>query len=356
MPTCKQVIVEAFGGPEQLKIVESPMPEPGAGQVRVRLTSIGMNQAELLGRKGGYKASTGEVPFTVGIEGGGVIDALGDGVSAAHPELAEGVRVTLGPNVPRGVDGPHGGTYRTHMVVDANAALPVPFGPDVLPDDEIGCLWLPYLTAYGCLVWQAGLKAGDIVGIPAASSSVGLAASQVVKAVGARAIGFTSSPGKVQTLEAMDTARFDDLVITHESGEAGGRVIRKFHRDIKQLTDGHGVDVWFDCVAAGEYLSTEVRALAGGGRLYLYGLLGEAGVVDLQPLIIRRGSIHTFVLYNIVSAGEAVWRAACEAIFKGFADGAYRQRIAGKFAFDDVREAHAAMEKGEHIGKMVLVP
>jgi len=330
-------------------VVDGAPAEPGPGQVVVRMTSIGLNHAELMGRNGRYKAATGEPPFTPGIEGGGVIEAAGEGVDASRL----GQRVSLGPNLPRGIEGPHGGTYRTHMVVDEGVALPA---PDCIPDDQLGALWLPYLTAWGCLAWKAGVKEGDIVGIPAATSSVGLAAAQVCKHLGATAIGLTSSPGKVAKLEAMDSAVFDHVVVTHERDSEGNRVMRKWHQDIKRLTDGHGVDVYFDPVASGPYFATEIRSLATKGRIYVYGLLGEPGVIDLSPLIIRQATIYSWMLYESVAAGEDVWRGQCQAIFDAFAAGAFRQDLAATYKLDDVQRAHEEMEKGKHIGKLVLIP
>lgn len=345
----RYVQVESFGGPEQLKLVEASTPEPAPGQVRVKLTSIGLNRADLMGRAGQYKASTGEPPYTPGLEGGGVIDAVGDGVDATRV----GQRVTLAPTVPRAVDGPHGGTCRTHLCINAELALPA---PDAIPDDQLGTLWLPYLTAWGCLVWKANLQPGQIVGIPAASSSVGLAAAQVVKQHGGVSVGLTSSPEKIDAIKALEQHRFDHLIVTHQKDAEGERFDRPWHRDIKQLTDGHGIDLFFDPVAAGTYLSTEIRSLARGGAIYIYGLLGETGVVDLQPLIIRRGRIDTFLLYELNEAGEDAWRAGCAAVFEGFTSGAYRQHLGGRYALDQVQRAHQEMAKGRHIGKLVLLP
>ena len=345
----KKVIVEQYGGPEVLRVVEDVPANPGAGEVVVRMTSIGLNHAELMGRNGRYKASTGEPPFTPGIEGGGVIASVGAGVDPTRV----GQRVSLGPNLPRGIAGPHGGTYRTHMAVDAGVALPA---PDCIPDDQLGAIWLPYLTAWGCLAWKAGVKPGDIVGIPAASSSVGLAAAQVCRQLGATAIGLTSSPDKAEQLHAMPTAAFDHLVVTHRRDEQGARVMRKWHHDIKRLTDGHGVDTYFDPVGAGPYFSTEIRSLAVGGRIFVYGLLGEPGVIDLSPMIIRQASVHPWMLYESVAAGEEVWRGQCQAIFEAFESGVFQQRLGGIYPLAEARRAHEEMQRGEHIGKLVLVP
>lgn len=348
-----KVEVRQFGGPEVLDLVEAPTPEPGDGQVLVRVTSIGLNHADLMGRGGKYKFSTGEPPFVPGIEAGGVIESVGEGVEASRI----GERVILAPALPRAIDGPHGGTYRSHIAIDANLALPA---PDAIPDDQLGAVWLPYLTAWGCLAWKDKRLYPDsppsAVGIPAASSSVGLAAAQVAKALGNTTIGLTSSPAKSDTIQALRTARFDHLVVTHDRDDNGDRVMRPWHRAIKQVTDGRGVDLYFDPVAAGEYLSAEARSIARGGRIYIYGLLGAPGPVDLSPMIIRNASLHGWVLDQIVSAGEQHWRPACDAILERFTDGTFSQHIAKTYPLKEVRHAHREMEKGEHIGKLVLVP
>lgn len=255
----KVVILERFGGPEVMQWQEQADPQPGPGQVVVRLTSIGLNHAELMGRRGEYKISTGDPPCTLGLEGGGVIDAVGDAVK----DLRVGDRVTLTPGATRpGEGGTGGGAYRTHLLCEAGEVMRV---PEVIPDEQLGGLWLSYLTAWGCLAWLHGL--GDrptdqrTVAIPAASSSLGLAAAQVVKHLGGRAIGLTSSPEKVELIAGLETSAFDDLLVTHESD----RTLRPFYRDLARITDGRGVDVFFDPVASGAYLSHEIRALCKAG-------------------------------------------------------------------------------------------
>ena len=343
------VQINKFGGPEVLKVKSQPTPEPGPMQVRVRVTSIGLNHADLMGREGNYKASTGDPPFTPGIEAGGIIEQTGDEVDVSRI----GERVVLAPSLPRPIAGAHGGTYRSHIVIDESLAL---LAPDALPDEQLGAVWLPYLTAWGCLAWKDRLKPGSIVGIPAASSSVGLAAAQVVKALGGTAVGLTSSPNKAQALQTLTTARFDHLIVTHDRDEQGNRTMRPWHREIKQLTDGKGIDVYFDPVASGAYLSAEVRSLARGGRIYIYGLLGDPGVVDLSPLIIKKASLHGWVIDEIVSAGDEVCGKACKDILHRFADGTFEQHIGGTYPMSEVQRAHEEMGRGKHIGKLVLVP
>ncbi len=337
----QQVVVERFGGPEVLELRTLPDPEPGQGQVRVRLTSIGMNHAELLGRAGRYKLSTGEPPFTPGLEGGGTIDAVGEGVDASRV----GQRVTLAPDTPRLARG-LGGTYRTHYVCAAEDALAV---PDAIPDDQLGAIWLPYLTAWGALIWKADLQRGQVVACPAASSSTALAAAQIARHHGGTAIGLTTSPEKIDALRE----HFDHVVLTHEKRD-GERVMRPWHRELRELTEGRGVDVFFDPVAAGEYLSTEIRCLADGGTVVVYGLLGPAGAVDVTPLMRKDASIVGYANDQLFSRGRGTWMPGAEHLLAGFAAGDYRQALAGTYALADVQRAHAEMEAGRHVGKLVL--
>jgi len=341
----KYVLVEQFGDVDELKIIEQPTPDPGPGQVRVKLTSIGMNHAELMARRGEYKIASGDPPFTPGLEGGGVIDAVGEGVTSR----AEGDRVILSADAPREAAGGMGGTYRTHYVLPAESTVPA---PDEIPDDQLGAIWLPYLTAWGCLHWKQGIKPGNIVAMPAASSSVAMAAAQMVKRAGGTAIGLTTSPSKVDTLQQMPEAPYDHLVVTRNDDGSDS----KWRRELKDLTDGHYVDVFFDPVAAGDYVTQEILALAQHGTIWIYGLLGTPDTVQLTPLIRKHGSIRGWALTELVTVGGNALEAGYEHILDGFREGAYRQHVDRTFALDDVRAAHTEMEKGQHIGKLVLTP
>ena len=348
----RQVTLEAFGGVDQLRVEDVDTPEPGPGQVRVRLTSIGLNHAELMGRRGEYKLSTGDPPLVLGLEGGGVIEALGDGVDASRV----GQRVVLSPDAPRPASGGLGGTYRSHYVLPADRALPA---PDAIPDDQLGAVWLAYLTAYGCLVWKHPHDLeGKFVAMPAASSSTALAAAQIVKHHGGVAVGLTTSAAKVEKIQSLGPlAPYDHVIVTHDPPQADGtRPMRKWHREMRKLNDGNGMDVFFDPVASGGYLATEILCLAQGGTIYVYGLLGEPGVIDVSPLIRKRGQIAGWVNNEIIEAGENHWRPACDAILRGFSDGHYQQHIDAAWKLDDVQTAHAEMEKAAHVGKLVMVP
>ena len=339
----RQVVVEAFGGPDQLKVRPVDLPEVGPGQVRLRLTSIGMNHAELMGRRGEYRLSSGDPPFVPGLEGGGVIEAVGDGVPAERV----GQRVTLAPDTPRG-DSSSGGTYRSHYLCDADDALPA---PDRLPDDQLGAVWLSYLTGWGCLIWKQNIQAGQVVAFPAASSSAALAGAQIARQVGCTTIGLTRGESKVDLLQKT----YDHVLTTHESVDGETRM-RPWHRDIKRLTDSRGIDVIYDPVASGKYLDTEIKCLADGGCLWVYGLLGDTGPVDVTPLIRKRAAIRGWVLTELLEAGRDQWMAGVDYIFRQISEGRFEQVIGGRFPLDDVRRAHEAMESATHTGKLLLIP
>ena len=332
----KQVIVSEFGGIDRMQLVERPDPQPAPGEVVVQFTSIGMNNADLMARRGEYKLISGSPPFTPGVEGGGVITAVGEGV-----DHTPGQRVILTLDAPasRGLGE---GTYRSHFVVDANKTV---VAPDGVPDHVLGALWLPFLTAWGCLVWKENLQPGQRVLLPAASSSVAIAASQVVKHYGGIAVGTTTHPEKVAKLEAMPEACYDHVILTQNDG---------WYREARAITGGKGYNIIFDPLAAGTFLATEIRLLAQKGTLWIYGLLGKPDVVDVTPLIRKMASLRGWLVNEL--SGSGIENGAYHHVMDRVADGTYRLPITGQFSLEDVQQAHQYMETKQHIGKLILVP
>jgi NADPH:quinone reductase-like Zn-dependent oxidoreductase len=218
--------------------------------------------------------------------------------------------------------------------------------PEALPEEILGGLWLPYLTAWGCLVWKQNLQPGQTVLITAASSSVGLAASQVVKQYGGLAVGTTTSPEKVEKLKAMPEACYDHIIVTQDG--------QSWYREAKKLTGGKGFNVIFDAIAAGEFLNTEIRLLAPKGTLWIYGLLGQPETVNVHPLIRKMASLRGWLLNEL--SGSGIEAGAYKHVMERVADGTYQLPIAAKFPLTQVREAQAMMEAGKHMGKVILVP
>lgn len=335
----KQVIVTAFGGVENLQVQTVADPHPRSNEVVINLTSIGMNQADLMARRGEYRLSSGEPPFTPGIEGGGVIVEVGSAVSDRHA----GQRVILSLGAPVGV-----GAYRSQFVARAADTVLVPDGID---DALIGALWLPFLTAWGALVWRQNVQRGQVVLLPAASSSVAIAASQIVKQRGGITIGTTTSPAKVEALKNLSAAQYDHIVVTSNPAQP-------WWKTVKQIAQAEGnrkgVDVIFDPVAAGDFLHHEIRLLAKGATLWVYGLLGTPGSVDISPLIRKDAAIRGWLL-NFIT-GTAAETEAYAHILENVAAGTYQMPIAGTFSLDQVCAAQTAMEKGDRIGKFILKP
>lgn len=333
----QQVIVDGFGAPDVLRVETVPTPQPGAGQVRIAVTSIGMNHADLMARAGRYRLLSGDPPFTPGLEAGGVIDALGPDVA----DRAVGQRVVLGPAAARasGVKG----TYRSHLVCRALDAWPA---PAALPDGQLGAAWLSYLTAWGCLVWKQHVRRGQTVALPAASSSVALAAAQIVRRLGGVSIGLTRTQAKADRVRRLPTCAYDHLVVTGD---------RDWRQDLRRLAPD-GIDVFLDPVAAGAYLNTEIRSLAQGGTIWVFGLLADPDRVDVTPLIRKAAAIRGWALSELVGAGADAFEPGCRHVLDGLGDGTYRQHVDRTFALEDAQAAHAWMERGEHVGKLVLVP
>lgn len=340
----KQVVVSAFGAPANLDVRTVDPIEPKADEVVIRLTSVGLNQADLMARRGEYRLSSGEPPFTPGIEGGGVITSVGSQVT----ERKVGQRVILTIAAPYRI-----GTYRSQFVTPAENTI---VAPDGIPDSLLGALWLPFATAWGALVWKQNLQPGKILMLPAASSSVAIAASQIASSIGATVIGTTTSPEKVSTLEDLPAAKYDHIVVTSTSASKDARIgdTEPWWRQVKRLTCGKGVDVIFDPVAAGNFLHHEIRLLAKGGTLWVYGLLGTPGTVDVSPLIRKDAAIRGWLLNTLVNTSAE--QEAYQHILKNVAAGIYQMPIAQTFSIEQVRKAHELMESGSHIGKYVLIP
>lgn len=289
----KQVVVTAFVGVENLQVQTTAAgvdgSDLGPNEVVVNLTSIGMNQADLMARRGKYRLSSGEPPFTPGIEGGGVIVAIGEEVSDRHINQ----RVVLSLGAPASI-----GTYRSQFVALAADTIPVPKG---INDNLIGALWLPFATAWGALAWRQNMQPGEVVLLPAASSSVAIAASQIVKARGGITIGTTTSPSKVTALQNLPAAQYDYIVVTRNTA---GNTNQPWWKTIKQIAQANGknrgVDVIFDPIAAGDFLHHEIRLLANGGTLWIYGLLGNPGTVDVSPLIRKDAAIRGWLLSALI--------------------------------------------------------
>lgn len=335
----QQVVVKQFGDVEALELIEQPTPSPESDQILIQLTSIGMNHAELMQRAGYYKATSGDPPFTPGLEAGGIIQSVGRNVNTRHT----GQRVILTLDATRN-ENLGRGTYTSHYLTTPNYTLPA---PDGIPDTHLGILWLPYLTAWGALIHRAQIKPTDFIMIPAASSSVAIAAAQIAKQIGAKILGTTTSPEKIELLNAMPEAPYDIILDTNNED---------WYKQAKAFTEGKGFNLIFDPVAAGEFLNAEIKLLAKNATLIIYGLLGKPDVVNITPLILKSARIQGFVIDELLHEPEDVIQTGYEYVLKHVATKQFNIPIAGKFKLAEVQKAHTTMHSGSHIGKFILTP
>ena len=325
----KAVLFDELGGADVLRVAEVPDLEPGEGEVRVAVETMGLNRAEILFREGRYHDKP-VFPSRIGYEACGAIDAVGPGVEG----LAVGDRVSTIPcfsMVEHGVCG-------EQAVVPAFAAARY---PDNLSPAEAASIWMPYFTAYGALIEFGGVKEGDTVLLTAASSSVGVAAVQIAKSVGARVIATTRGAGKKDFILG---AGADHVVVTDDE-DLAGRVM--------DITGGAGADVVFDPVV-GSTLPKIADATAYQGSIFLYGRLSpEAAEIPLFPALRKGLTFRCYTIMEITKFPEKREQGK-KFIYEGLESGALRPIVARTFPLDDMVEAHKYMESNQQMGKIVV--
>lgn len=326
--TMNAVVVEEPGGPEVLRLRRVPRPEPGRGEVLVRVTASGVNRADLLQRMGRYPAPEGYPPDIPGLEYAGVVEAVGEEVGTVAP----GDRVM-------GITG--GGGYAEYVTVPASTAVPVPDGLDLL---EAGAVPEVFMTAFDAVFLQEGLAAGETLLVHAVGSGVGTAALQLAVAAGATVIGTSRTADKLERAGALGL---------HHAVEGGDA---DWPDRVLDLTDGRGVDVILDLVG-GPYLAGNQRVLAPRGRHIVVGVPGgTTATIDLRALMGRRGSIRGTVLRaRPLDEKAALARAFEERVTPLLADGRVRPVIDRFVPARDAAAAHRAMEANENFGKILLV-
>jgi NADPH:quinone reductase-like Zn-dependent oxidoreductase len=325
----RQVRFHELGGPEVLRIENVNAPEPGAGELRLKVKAIGLNRAEALFRLGHYLESP-VLPSRLGYEAAGTVDALGPGVT----EFAPGDRVSVIPTFHFA----DYGTYGDLVLVPARAVVR---HPENLSWAEAAATWTQYITAWGSLIDIAKLMKDDVVLISAASSSVGLAAIQITSAVGATPVALTRTSAKAEALRSLGAKH---VIATEEELDLVAEVMR--------ITDGKGARVALDPVV-GPIFAELVEATAVGGTIIVYGMLGGAARMPVIQMIKRNLAVHGYWLIEMMASDERL-TAAKQFILDGLSRGVLRPVIAKEFAFDDIVEAHRYLDSNAQIGKVVV--
>lgn len=317
------------GGPEVLKIEELDVPPPGKGEVQIAVKALGLNRAESMFRRGQYLEEP-KLPARLGYEAAGTVAAVGPGVQG----LAVGDAVSTVPSFSLNSYGLYG------ELVNAPAHAVVRH-PANLSWEEAASVWMQYLTAYGALIDIARLTSGDTVVIPAASSSVGLAAIQIANKVGATPIALTRGSSKRQALLDAGAAH---VVATGE---------QDLVKEILALTGGKGARVVFDPVG-GPTFAKLAQATAKLGILFLYGALSnDPTPLPLFGVLSNWLTIRGYVMMEI-AADPARLKKGVEFTNEGLAEGTLKPIIAKTFPLSEIVEAHRYLESNQQVGKVVV--
>ena len=327
--TARIVRFHKLGGAEVLQLEEVPLPNPGAGEVRLRVVAFGLNRAEVLFREGRYLVQP-KLPSLIGYEAAGVVEAIGEGVDAS----LMGRRMSTIPSFAADKYG----VYGEVAIVPAYALAAY---PEKLSAEEGTSIWMQYLTAYGALIQHGKLSKGDFVVITAASSSVGLAAIQIARAEGATSIATTRRLAKKAELLELGA----DYVIATEEEDLVKRVA--------EITQGKGARVIFDSVA-GPGIELLANAAARGGTIYVYGFLsGQATPFPLLAAISKSLSVQGYTLFDVVSVAEIRIKAE-KYVFDHLEAGTFKPKIAKTFPLTEIVQAHQYMESNAQVGKIVV--
>ncbi|WP_437188191.1 zinc-dependent alcohol dehydrogenase family protein [Planctomicrobium sp. SH668] len=317
------------GGPEVLQIDTLDVPAPAAGEVRISVKAIGLNRAEAMYRSGAYLEEA-HLPSGIGYEASGIVEAVGPGVS----QFKVGDKVSTIPAFSMN----QYGAYSDLMLAPVHAVAQL---PENLSWEEGASIWMQYLTAWGALVDIAQLRAGEFVLIPAASSSVGLAAIQVCHAIGAIPIALTRTSKKVQELK--------DLGATHVIATEEQDLVAETQR----ISNGKGARVVFDPVG-GPTVARLTSAMANGGILFLYGALStDATPLPLFEVLSKTLTIRGYLLFEFTSSPERVVKGI-EFILNGLKTGALKPIVAKVFPFEEIVASHQYLESNQQIGKVVV--
>jgi NADPH:quinone reductase-like Zn-dependent oxidoreductase len=323
------VLFHQTGGPEVLRIEQIDVPPPGKGEVQIKIKALGLNRAESMFRRGQYLEEP-KLPARLGYEAAGTVAAIGPGVEG----FKIGDTVSTIPNFSLNQYGLYGEL--------ANApSHAVTHHPASLSWTEAAAVWMQYLTAYGAIIDIAGLKSGEFIVIPAASSSVGLAAIQIANKVGATPIALTRGSSKRQAL--LD-AGATHVIATDE---------QDLVKEILGITGGKGARIVFDPVG-GPTLVKLARATARLGTIFLYGALStEPTPLPLFDLLAKWLTVRGYVLMEITGDPQRLARGK-KFVNEGLADGSFKPMVAKTFPLEEIVEAHRYLESNQQIGKIVV--
>jgi NADPH2:quinone reductase len=313
------------GGPEAMRYEDIPVPEPGPGEARVRLEAAGVNFIDVYQRTGQYPV---ELPHTLGLEGAGVVEAVGEGVE----EVGEGERVAWAMSP---------GAYAERAVVPAWRLVPVPDGVDL---KVAAAVMLQGMTAHYLTHSTFPVESGQSVLVHAAAGGVGLLLVQLAKKRGAYVIGTVSTEAKARLAKE---AGADEIIRYTE---------QDFVAATKRLTGGEGVHAVYDSVGRSTF-GGGLDVLRPRGYMVLFGQ-SSGPVPPLDPQVLNgKGSLfltRPSLAHYTLDRDELLWRAGD--LFRWIEAGELEVRVDRTVPLAEAADAHRALEGRETSGKVVLVP
>jgi NADPH:quinone reductase-like Zn-dependent oxidoreductase len=317
------------GGPDVLEFIEMEVPSPGPHEVRIKVKAIGINRAESMWRNDKYVEPV-KFPAGLGYEAAGIVDAVGKNVT----DFAAGDIVSTIPVFSLNKYF----TYGEVILVPDHAVVK---HPESLSFVEAASVWMMFLTAYGALIFDAQVKAGDYVILPAASSSIGLAAIQLANYAGATPIALTRTSDKKKRLHE---AGAEHVIATQEQDVVA---------EVMRITNGNGARVAFDPVGGKDFPKL-IRALTNQGIAYIYGALSEGDTpIPVLEMIPKMPTVKGYSV-RLVLGDAARRKVAVEYVTKGLATGALKPVIDSIFKFEHMVEVHRYLENSGQFGKIVV--
>jgi NADPH2:quinone reductase len=314
------------GGPEALTLVTRPRPQPGAGEILIRVEAAGVNRPDILQRMGQYAPPPGATDI-LGLEVAGEVVSRGEG--AEHFGLGAHVLALIA-----------GGGYAEYCVVHESNALPVPQGLSI---EQAAAIPETFFTVWTNVFERGGLKAGETFLVHGGTSGIGVTALLLAKAFGAKVLATVGSDDKAKACLNLGA----DIAINYRNED--------FVAATHAATDGRGVDLILDMVG-GDYTPRNYAAAAVDGRIVQIAFLhGPKVELDLRPLMMKRLT-HTGSTLRPRSVAEkaSIARALQEKVWPLLAAGRCKPIIDTVFPFEEAAKAHGRMESSQHIGKIVL--
>jgi NADPH2:quinone reductase len=321
----RAIRVHEFGGPEAMRLEELPTPKPGDGQALVRIEAAGLNYIDTYQRTGAYK---NPLPYGLGLEGAGVVEAVGPGVTTVRA----GDRVAW-TGVP--------GSYATHNAVPADRLVTLPAGVDSRAGASA---MLQGMTAHYLAHSTYPLKPGDACLVHAAAGGVGLLLCQMARRAGARVIGTVSTEEKAKL--AREAGAHEVILYSRQDFEA----------EVKRLTGGKGLQVVYDAVGKDTF-DKSLNCLAMRGYMVLYGA-ASGPVAPLDPQVLNaKGSLFLTrpSLFHYIATRDDLVRRAGE-VLGWIQKGELKLRIGATFPLAEAAQAHRDLEGRKTTGKVLLIP